>query len=124
MKEKKSFKEKVKKNKKKILVGIGLASLFAMTYGSIKYKEEVKEFVTNIRKKDKLSVATFHKNQVSKGSESNYTENNIVTVRGHIRDLPMNYTASDQQRKLARENNVDLGANQTFVRKYEKNLAA
>ena len=76
MKEKKSFKEKVKKNKKKILVGIGLASLFAMTYGSIKYKEEVKEFVTNIRKKDKLSVATFHKNQVSKGSESNYTENN------------------------------------------------
>ena len=53
--------------------------------------------------------------------ENNYTENNIVTVKGHIRDLPVNYTASDQQRKLARENNVDLRANQTFVRKHEKN---
>lgn len=52
--------------------------------------------------------------------ENNYTENNIVTVKGHIRDLPVNYTASDQQRNLARENNVDLRANQTFVRKHEK----
>jgi len=53
--------------------------------------------------------------------ENNYTENNVVTVKGHIRDLPVNYTASDQQRNLARENNVDLSANQTFVRKHEKN---
>lgn len=103
MKEEKSFKEKVKKHKKKILVGIGLASLAAVTSGSIKYKEEIKEFVTNIRKTDNLSVTTVQINQVSKSIENISTEDNIVNVRGHVRDLPTNHNASEQQRKLAQK---------------------
>ena len=121
MKEKKSFKEKVKKNKNKILVGIGLA---AVTYGSIKYKEEIKEFMTNIRKIDNLSVTIEQVNQVSKSVENISTDDKIVHIRDHIRELPMNYTASEQQRKLAREKNIDLGSNQTFVRGYRKNIVA
>lgn len=125
MKEEKSFKEKVKKHKKKILVGIGLASLAAVTSGSIKYKEEIKEFVTNIRKTDNLSVTTVQINQVSKSIENISTEENIVNVRGHVRDLPTNHNASEQQRKkLAQKNNIYLGANQTFVKEREKNIAA
>lgn len=124
MKEEKSFKEKVKKHKKKILVGIGLASLAAVTSGSIKYKEEIKEFVTNIRKTDNLSVTTVQINQVSKSIENISTEDNIVNVRGHVRDLPTNHNASEQQRKLAQKNNIYLGANQTFVKEHEKNIAA
>lgn len=123
MKEEKSFKEKVKKHKKKILVGIGLASLVAVTYRSIKYKEEIKEFVTNIRKTDNLSVTTVQVNQVSKSIENISTEDNIVNVRGHVRDLPTNHNASEQQRKLAQKN-IYLGANQSFVREHEKNIAA
>lgn len=124
MKEEKSFKEKVKKHKKKILVGIGLASLAAVTSGSIKYKEEIKEFVTNIRKTDNLSVTTVQINQVSKNIENISTEDNIVNVRGHVRDLPTNHNASEQQRKLAQKNNIYLGPNQTFVKEHEKNIAA
>lgn len=124
MKEEKSFKEKVKKHKKKILVGIGLASLAAVTSGSIKYKEEIKEFVTNIRKTDNLSVTTVQINQVSKSIENISTEDNIVNVRGHVRDLPTNHNASEQQRKLAQKNNIYLGANQTFVKEHEKSIAA
>lgn len=124
MKEEKSFKEKVKKHKKKILVGIGLASLAAVTSGSIKYKEEIKEFMTNIRKTDNLSVTTVQINQVSKSIENISTEDNIVNVRGHVRDLPTNHNASEQQRKLAQKNNIYLGANQTFVKEHEKNIAA
>lgn len=124
MKEEKSFKEKVKKHKKKILVGIGLASLAAVTSGSIKYKEEIKEFVTNIRKTDNLSVTTVQINQVSKSIENISTEDNIVNVRGHVRDLPTNHNASEQQRKLAQKNNIYSGANQTFEKEHEKNIAA
>ncbi|MBG9978895.1 hypothetical protein [Ruoffia tabacinasalis] len=80
--------------------------------------------MTNIRKTDNLSVTTVQINQVSKSIENISTEDNIVNVRGHVRDLPTNHNASEQQRKLAQKNNIYLGANQTFVKEHEKNIAA
>ena len=119
------IKEKLKKNKKKIIVGASLVG--AVTVGIIllaKNKkvnintEDIKKTITNISE-DVKEVKKTQDNKVSM-TDILLPKNNEIKVQGHKRKLPKGWSASESAKEFARLDNMPLAENETYVRNYKK----
>ena len=116
------IKEKLKKNKKKIIVGASLVG--AVTIGIILIARNKKVTINtdDIEKTIKNISEEVKKTQDNKVSMTDILlpKNNEIKVQGHKRKLPKGWIASEVAKELARHNNIQLADNETYVRNYKK----
>ena len=109
------IKEKLKKHKKKIIVGaslVGVATVGIILLAKNKKvninTDEIEKTITNISE-DNKDVKVLQK-AVQKE----------VEVNGHIRKLHKGWSASESAKEFARHNNIQLAEYETYVRNYKK----
>lgn len=118
-----SFLEKIKKSKKKII--IGGAFVGAIAIGGIiifKNRDAMKIFSFE---ETANSVTPLDAIQLTRATpETNMPRGSLncapFVVQGHPRNLPERYHASQDQITLAESLGIKLESNQTFVRTYQK----
>ena len=109
------IKEKLKKHKKKIVVGASLVGV--ATVGIILLAKNKK---VNINTDDIEKTINNISEDVKEVKKLQKAVQKEVEVQGHIRKLPKNQKASDVAKELARLNNKQLAENETYVRNYKK----
>ena len=116
------IKEKLKKHKKKIIVGASLVG--AATVGIILLAKNKKVNINadDIEKTIKSISEEVKETQDNKVSMTDILlpKNNEIKVQGHKRKLPKGWIASEVAKELARHNNIQLEENETYVRNYKK----
>ena len=118
------IKEKLKKHKRKIIIGASLvgASLVGIILIAKNKKvnintEDIKNTITNISEDVKEVKKTQDNKDVKVLQKAVQKE---VEVNGHKRKLPKGWIASEVAKELARHNNIQLDENETYVRNYKK----
>ena len=109
------IKEKLKKHKKKIIVGASLVG--AVTVGIILLARNKK---VNINTEDIEKTIKSISEDVKDVKVLQKAVQKEVEVNGHIRKLPNGWSASEVAKELARHNNIQLSENETYVRNYKK----
>ena len=119
------IKEKLKKHKKKIIVGASLVGAATVGIILIAKNKKVNINTENIEKTIKNiseDVKEVKKTQDNKVSMTDILlpKNNEIKVQGHKRKLHKGWSASESAKEFARHNNIQLAENETYVRNYKK----
>ena len=104
------IKEKLKKHKKKIIVGA--AATLSISIAAYVLLKNNKASISN--------VPLLKNNEINGISDIKDTVVNEIKVNGHKRKLPNNWKASESAKEFARHNNIQLAENETYVRNYKK----
>lgn len=121
MSTKKSF---IKEHKKEIIVGVSLAAAWVTCYLIFKNKEALQSAIVNFGKsKDVIKeVITLKDEVVDIDIVATKEIEKIVDVASHIRHLPEGQHPSADKIRLAIEQQIKLGENETLVKAYQKSL--
>ena len=116
------IKEKLKKHKKKIIVGASLVGAVTVGIILIARNKKVNINTDDIEKTIKSISEEVKETQDNKVSMTDILlpKNNEIKVQGHKRKLPKGWIASESAKEFASHNNIQLAENETYVRNYKK----
>lgn len=123
------IKEKLKKHKVKIIVGA--AATLSISIAAYVLLKNNKASIPDVpvQKNNKASIPNVlllknnEINGISDIKDIKDTVVNEIIVNGHKRKLPKGWIASEVAKELARQDNIQLENNETYVRSYKKNAA-